>query len=53
VTPGDPWSLNTTGMTPCGYDVHLSVADRSIVNSSWGAHNFSSADTGFCLLAKL
>ena len=53
VTPGDPWSLNTTAMTPCGYDVHLSVADRSIVNSSWGAHNFSSADTGFCLLAKL
>ena len=51
--PGDPWSLNTTGMTPCGYDVHLVVADRSIVNSAWGAHNFSTADTGFCLLAKL
>lgn len=53
VTPGDPWSLNTTGMTPCGYDLHLAVADRSIVNSAWGAHNFASADTGFCLLAKL
>lgn len=51
--PGDPWSLNTTGMKPCGYDVHLVVADRSIVNSSWGAHNTSHADTGFCLLAKL
>jgi hypothetical protein len=53
VAPGDPWSLNTTGMTPCGYDLHLVVADRSIVNSSWGAHNFASADTGFCLLANL
>jgi hypothetical protein len=51
--PGDPWSLNTTGMKPCGYDIHLFVADRSIVNSSWGAHNESSADTGFCLLANL
>jgi hypothetical protein len=53
VAPGDPWSLNTTGMTPCGYDLHLVVADRSIVNSSWGAHNVSTADTGFCLLASL
>lgn len=53
VTPGNAWSLNTAGMTPCGYDIHLSVADRSIVNSSFGSHNFASADTGFCLLAKL
>jgi hypothetical protein len=52
-TPGNPWSLNTSGMTPCGYDIHLVVADRSIVNSSWGAHNATPADTGFCLLEKL
>jgi hypothetical protein len=39
-------------MQPCGYDIHLAVADRSIVNSSWGSHNWGSADTGFCLLAK-
>lgn len=51
--PGDPWSLNTTGMKPCGYDIHLFVEDRSIVNSSWGAHNSTPADTGFCLLATL
>ncbi|HKE24408.1 MAG TPA: hypothetical protein VKB88_18725 [Bryobacteraceae bacterium] len=53
VAPGDPWSLNTTGMTPCGYDLHLAVADRSIVNSAWGNHNFAAADTGFCLLANV
>jgi hypothetical protein len=53
VAPGDAWTLNTAGMTPCGYDIHLDVADRSIVNSSWGAHNRASADTGFCLLATL
>lgn len=53
VAPGNPWSLNTAGMTPCGYDIHLVVADRSIVNSAWGSHNFATADTGFCLLAKL
>jgi hypothetical protein len=51
--PGNAWSLDTTNMTPCGYDIHLEVADLSIVNSSWGAHNRTPADTGFCLLAKL
>ena len=51
--PGDSWTLNTTGMKPCGYDIHLYVEDRSIVNSSWGAHNSTPADTGFCLLANL
>jgi hypothetical protein len=52
VAPGDAWTLVTTLMQPCGYDIHLAVADRSIVNSSWGSHNWGSADTGFCLLAK-
>jgi hypothetical protein len=51
--PGNSWSLNTAGMTPCGYDIHLEVSDRSIVHSVWGSHNRTPADTGFCLLAKL
>jgi len=42
------WSLNTTGMDPCGYIVHLWVRDRTIVNSgSIGWRN--GADVGFCL----
>ncbi len=53
--PGDDqWTLTTTATTtPCGYVVYLGVADRSIVNSSWGAHNTRPASVGFCLLAKL
>jgi hypothetical protein len=53
--PGDDqWTLTTTAATtPCGYVVYLWVADLSIVNSSWGAHNFAPASVGFCLLAKL
>lgn len=50
----DQWTLTTAAnTTPCGYVVYLGVADRSIVNSSWGAHNFAPASVGFCLLAKL
>jgi hypothetical protein len=48
---GTSWSLNTTGMTPCGYVVQLDVWDRSIVNSSPGNHNPASSSVGFCLLA--
>ncbi len=47
---GSTWSLNTTGMQPCGYAIELEVADLSIVNSAWGAHNWASASQGFCLL---
>lgn len=47
---GSSWSLNTAGMKSCGYVVELVVADRSIVNSAWGAHNRSSASTGYCLI---
>lgn len=47
---GSAWSLNTTGMQPCGYVIELEVADLSIVNSAWGAHNWASASQGFCLL---
>ena len=49
---GNGWSLNTAGMTPCGYVVQLTVADRSIVNSSPGNHNWGYASVGFCLLAS-
>lgn len=47
---GSSWSLNTTGMKSCGYVVELEVADRSIVNSAWGAHNRTPASTGYCLI---
>lgn len=42
------WTLDTTGMKPCGYVVQLVVHDRTIVNSSttnWQNSN----STGFCL----
>jgi len=51
--PGDTWNLDTAGMKSCGYVIDLNVADRSIVNSSWGAHNWGFASVGFCLLDKL
>jgi hypothetical protein len=49
-TPGDAWSLNTTGMTPCGYVILLQVWDRAIVGSLPGSHNYNKDDVGFCLL---
>jgi hypothetical protein len=49
---GSAWSLDTTGMTPCGYVVQLEVADRSILDSSPGLHNTAPASVGFCLLAS-
>jgi hypothetical protein len=51
--PGDAWTLNTATMKACGYVVRVDVVDRTIVNSSWGAHNGASSSTGFCLLDKL
>ncbi len=50
---GNVWTLNTSSMQPCGYTIDLNVADLSIVNSSWGAHNWAHAATGFCLLTSL
>jgi len=42
------WTLDTTGMEPCGYVVELTVSDRTIVSSDFiGWDNSSSA--GFCL----
>jgi hypothetical protein len=44
----ESFSLNTTGMSPCGYSLTLNVWDRSNVNSGeTGNHN--PASIGFCL----
>lgn len=50
--PGDSWTLNTTGMVPCGYVLRLEVWDRAIRNSSQGNHNKGVGDVGFCLLEE-
>jgi hypothetical protein len=50
--PGDAWSLDTTGMRPCGYVIRVVVVDRAIVDSqSVGHSNPDSA--GFCLDAPM
>ena len=51
-SPGDTWELDTSGMLPCGYVVVCDVCDRSIINSSWGSHNWGRASVGFCLREK-
>lgn len=44
----EPWTLDTTGMAPCGYVVVLNVWDRTIVDS--GGIGFHNSDfKGFCL----
>jgi len=48
---GDQWSLDVSGMQPCGYVVLLQVLDRSILNSVPGQHNGNYYDVGFCLRA--
>ena len=48
--PGDAWSLDTTGMRPCGYVIRVVVSDRAIVNSQAVGHHVS-ASAGFCLEA--
>jgi hypothetical protein len=45
-----PVSLDTTGVTPGGYVLHLSVADRAIVNSGF-VGQVSTDDIGFCVEA--
>jgi len=44
------WSLDTTGMDPCGYVVRLIAHDRSIVNNGTSTNTFV-FDIGFCLEA--
>jgi hypothetical protein len=48
VAPGDPWTLDTTNMAPCGYVIRVVVSDRAIVNSQSVGH-VSSDSAGFCL----
>jgi len=42
------WQLNTAGMDPCGYVIHMIVSDRTNVGSS-GSPFRVTADVGFCL----
>jgi hypothetical protein len=49
--PGDPWTLDTTKMAPCGYVVRVVVVDRAIVNSQSVGH-VSTDSAGFCLEAS-
>ena len=42
------FTLNTTGMSPCGYALILDVYDRTIVNGG-STVNWSRASAGFCL----
>jgi hypothetical protein len=45
------WTLDTTGLPPCGYVVVLNAWDRTIVNSGF-IGNYNDASTGFCLKTK-
>lgn len=46
--PGDPWTLDTTNMKPCGYVIRVVAVDRAIVNSQSVGHQASDS-AGFCL----
>jgi hypothetical protein len=46
--PGDPWTLDTTDMQPCGYVIRVAAVDRAIVNSQAVGHHASDS-AGFCL----
>jgi hypothetical protein len=45
---GGTYTLNTTGMDPCGYALTLQVWDRTNVNSGSG-NNYNEASVGFCI----
>lgn len=51
VTPGDNWTLDTTGMKPCGYVLRVVASDRAIVNSQSVGHPVADS-VGFCLEDK-
>jgi len=42
------WTLDTSGMDPCGYVLRLYAADRTNVNSTGNAYDMA-YDVGFCL----
>jgi hypothetical protein len=46
----ESFTLNTSGMSPCGYSLTLSVWDRTNVNSGQTS-NYNQASAGFCLQA--
>jgi DNA uptake protein ComE-like DNA-binding protein len=43
------WSLDTAGMTPCGYILRVHGSDRTIVDSGYIGHK-NGKSVGFCLL---
>lgn len=46
---GATWTLDTTGMEPCGYVLLLTAVDRAIINSVSVGH-YRSASVGFCVV---
>jgi len=47
---GSPWTLDTTGMQPCGYVLQLTVRDKAILHSVPFSHHWATPPVGFCLL---
>jgi len=45
------WTLDTSGLPPCGYVVVLNAWDRTIVNSGY-IGNYNDQPVGFCLKVK-
>ncbi|HTP11215.1 MAG TPA: hypothetical protein VMP08_23330, partial [Anaerolineae bacterium] len=45
------WTLDTTGMTPCGYTVVIASWDRALVGDSCSGH-YNQIGVGFCLRAN-
>ena len=45
------FTLDTTGMTPCGYTILLQAWDRALVSNSCSGH-YNEMGVGFCLRAK-
>jgi hypothetical protein len=45
------FTLDTSGMTPCGYTILLQAWDRALVSSSCSGH-YNDMGVGFCLRAK-
>ena len=45
---GDGWTLDTTGMEPCGYIIRVVAVDRTIVNSQSVGH-YGASSAGFCI----
>jgi hypothetical protein len=48
VSPGDAWTLDTTGMRACGYIIEVHAYDLTVVNSGHSGHH-RAASAGFCL----